>query len=401
MPATTNLSPNVQPYADNGTNYQSNNPDFIQRDDNGNIIINQGQSNNQNLVLETIALRYDNQSVVNNIDTRFKYFKFPAENIAVPDISFEGFGVDDLVNPLPTEKALSENWVAAVIPGTPTIYGGTGLPRGITFDNTVLGPVQDPPSAFTITEEIKNSGIDLRFAGRINHAYRASAGSGTIYFTIIKSDFLTGDTDRYYRFLPIPAGVITVPADPNIDDSYVYDFNEVIVNSDFNVGDRFGLAAGAGQYLPDQAEHVIKQFGTKWYITDASLPFDPQAIINPSFTGTSSNINVINGTTSLTNVTTFPAEISGTIEVNSNPFDVIIDIQAGTPSANCNSQNVGLIVDVVINGQNYAYNLAQGESQQNTITVNTNTIAQANIFWSIQLTGGCDVSNSSVSISLA
>lgn len=178
MPATNNLSPSIQPYADNGTNYQSNNPDFIQRDENGNIIIDQGDGNNQNLVLETVSLNYFNSSVVNNIDTRFKYFKFPAENIAIPDISFEGFGIEDLVDFTFAKFGPAENDAL-------TATQGWGQ---LDMSNVLAGNLQEADSInkYNITTLIKQSGNDLRFRIRLSHNYRSVerlADVGVVGFT--------------------------------------------------------------------------------------------------------------------------------------------------------------------------------------------------------------------------
>jgi hypothetical protein len=172
-PSQQSNPPGAQPYVDNGLTYQSNNPDFVERDDNGNIIVNQGATDNQNLVLEAASLRYVNASVIRNIDTRFKYFRFPAENVAVPEISFEGFGIDDLTSVLPAEYRPSENF--PIRSKAPTI-------TGILMDVVVQGQPQTYTNTFEVTREIKESGADLRFAGRLVHNYNAVGELPTGWF---------------------------------------------------------------------------------------------------------------------------------------------------------------------------------------------------------------------------
>lgn len=179
MPASTNLPPIItpggnvaptqqpyppaaQPYVDNGLTYQSNNADFVERDDNGNIIINQGAEDNQNLVLEAMSLFYVNRSVVRNIDTRFKYFKFPAENIAVPDISFEGFGIDDLVDNVYAKYRPSEDFLA----NSTTEYSG------ILMDTIVEGKPQQYINRYEVTSATKEEATaGLRMRIRLRHSY--------------------------------------------------------------------------------------------------------------------------------------------------------------------------------------------------------------------------------------
>ena len=313
-PLQSNIpSSDVQPYIDNGTNYQSNNPDFIQRDDNGNIIINQGQSNNQNLVLETIDLNYNNLSVVNNIDTRFKYFKFPAENIAVPDISFDGFGIDDLTSALPTQYRPSENREiqSAFVSGS-----GDNVQNisGLLMDVVIQGQPQTYTNTFEITRELKESGADLRFAGRLVHKYNASGkilipgtfGTGfveafaaneddTIFFFLIKYDYETGETIRNFQPLPVSSNFISP------GDTQVATFNIVLPNFDFNIGDLFQLGAIVGQYdnqtpnpIPGESNntvtriHTIQRYGSTWIIKNAADPFDIEELAAPDSDGTSS-----------------------------------------------------------------------------------------------------------------
>lgn len=154
--------PAVQPYIDNGLTYQSNNADFVERDDNGNIIINQGSEDNQNLVLEAMSLFYVNRSVVRNIDTRFKYFKFPAENISIPDISFEGFGVADLLNSVYAKYRPSEDFEV----NATTEY------TGILMDTVVEGQPQTYRNRYEITPAIKaEATAGLRMRIRLRHSY--------------------------------------------------------------------------------------------------------------------------------------------------------------------------------------------------------------------------------------
>lgn len=307
MPSNTNnttpVPPGAVPYIENGLTYQSNNPDFVERDDNGNIIVNQGATDNQNLVLESISLFYVNRSVVSNIDTRFKYFRFPAENVAVPDISFEGFGIDDLLSAVPGEipAKYRPSEIFRIQSKTPEIIG-------ILMDEVVKGLPQTYTNTFEVTREIKDSGADLRFAGRIRHSYFSSGFvqsspyqndntaviSDTIYFTLIKLDYETGQLNRLFRVLSFSDGT----EDPATDETFIYPgttkiktFNIVIPNSDFDTGDLFQLGVTVGQYddgTPGangttlRRIHEILRFGTSWLIKDADEPFDFDELADPN-----------------------------------------------------------------------------------------------------------------------
>lgn len=243
-----NIPAGVQQYIDNGLTYQSNNSDLITRDDNGNIVFTANNQNNQNLVLEPVAIRYTNESVVRNINTKFNYFKFPAENISVPEISFN---VDEIIDPIFAYYEPSDDF-------TPS---GFGVITGILMDVVKSGLPQEKTNQYVVTELIKNSGADLRFRIRLNHRRSTtSVGSGGIYFTIIKSDFNTGEVIRDYIVLTSNEDSIILPGQ-----SLTKQYDVTIPNLEFNVGDRFSIGVVVGQ----QGEHTISELGTYWSITNA------------------------------------------------------------------------------------------------------------------------------------
>lgn len=257
-PSQQTNPPGVVPYIENGLTYQSNNPDFVERDDNGNIIINQGATDNQNLVLEATSLRYINASVIRNIDTRFKYFRFPVENVAVPEISFN---LTDVIDPLYALYSPSDNFPVTI----------AGTITGILMDVVDEGIPQINTNQYYINNIVKESGQDLRFRIRINHRYVTAGGgnnTGTIFFTIIKADSTTGDVIRDFRILTNNADAVI-----NSGDTLTKEYDIVIPNNDFSTGDSFQIGVVVGQYNPseDVEVHNILKLGSYWSITNASL----------------------------------------------------------------------------------------------------------------------------------
>jgi len=86
-----------QPYILNGLTYKSNNPYIIDRDDVGNIKLQESASN-QRLIIEPSIENITNQSFVEVVDTQFKYFKFPvkvnATGASELDIDLPDFTLD-------------------------------------------------------------------------------------------------------------------------------------------------------------------------------------------------------------------------------------------------------------------------------------------------------------------
>ena len=128
------------------------------------------------------------------------------------------------------------------------------------------------PNTYTITKDLKNSGVDLRFRIKLQHRYDAPNGFGTAYFSLIKSSE-TG-LDRDYRtfentseFRPTVLGSI------NQYEVQDLEIDIVIPNSEFEIGDRFGIGAKAGQNN-DAQYHTINALQSYWVISDASKNVD-------------------------------------------------------------------------------------------------------------------------------
>lgn len=67
----------ITTYIENGLEYVSSLPFVHKRDNNGNIVLVENETNNQKLLVEPNSITYTNQSVLNAIDTQFKYYLFP------------------------------------------------------------------------------------------------------------------------------------------------------------------------------------------------------------------------------------------------------------------------------------------------------------------------------------
>jgi len=140
------------------------------------------------------------------------------------------------------------------------------------MDTVQDGIPQQFPNTYTISKEIKNSGVDLRFRIKLQHRYDAIMGHGTAYFSIIKTS--EQGVDRDYRtfentstFYPNEPGSINYY---EVQDLIV---DIIIPNSEFEIGDRFGIGAQAGQNN-DTQYHTINALQSYWVISDASKNVD-------------------------------------------------------------------------------------------------------------------------------
>lgn len=258
-------------YERRGLNYISNNTNIIPRDDAGNIVLQSGAIDNPLLIIDAVTEQFTNASVLKVLDTQFKYFKFPARTTVIEEEPVDlDFDLDiQLQDPIFARYQPSEDRKILLGP----VYSG------ILMDNVQDGLPQQSPNMYTISKEIKNSGVDLRFRIKLQHRYDApdpaagvKPGFGTAYFSLIKS----GDDgiNRSYRTF-----ANTSTQYSNTEGSIVVDTTQdlivdiVIPNSEFKFGDRFGIGAQAGQNNNTQY-HTIDALQSYWVISDASKNVD-------------------------------------------------------------------------------------------------------------------------------
>lgn len=274
-------------YQIDGLTRISNNQSVVPRDANGNISLQENVTTNPLLIIEPMATKITTKSMLRVLDTQFKYFKFPARTSVIEEEPVD-LDFDLTLDPVFARYQPSED--RKILTGD--VYSG------ILMDTVVDGWPQSSINSYTISKEIKNSGVDLRFRIKLQHRYdNLDAGSGsygTAYFSIIKSD--DNELNREYRTFentsPFVKEVenITTTVDANgkpitikeygplagsINDLEVQNatIDFVIPNSEFEIGDLFRIGAKAGQNN-DTQYHTINSHQSYWVISDASKNVD-------------------------------------------------------------------------------------------------------------------------------
>jgi hypothetical protein len=251
-------------YQNQGLTYVSNNVNVIPRNENGNIALQEGVDNNPLLIIEPTVNRITTKSMLRVLDTQFKYFKFPArttvvdEDVVDLDLDLDLQSLDPVFaryRPSEDREILAANTYA-----------------GILMDEVQDGLSQQSPNTYTISKDLKNSGADLRFRIKLQHRYDAPSGFGTAFFSIIRAS--EEGLDREYRtfentseFRPTTPGSINQYEVQNLE------VDIIIPNSEFEIGDRFGIGAKAGQNNNTEF-HTINALQSYWVITDASKNVD-------------------------------------------------------------------------------------------------------------------------------
>jgi hypothetical protein len=251
-------------YQNQGLTYVSNNVNVVPRNENGNIALQEGVDNNPLLIIEPTVNRITTKSMLRVLDTQFKYFKFPARTTVVDE------DVVDLDLDLDLQSL--DPVFARYRPSEDQRIAASAEYSGIEIGEVQDGLSQQSLNTYTVTKDLKNSGGDLRFRIKLQHRYDAPSGFGTAFFSIIRAS--EEGLDREYRtfentseFRPTTPGSINQYEVQNLE------VDIVIPNSEFEIGDRFGIGAKAGQNNNTEF-HTINALQSYWVITDASKNVD-------------------------------------------------------------------------------------------------------------------------------
>jgi hypothetical protein len=251
-------------YQRSGLTHVSNNTNVVPRNENGNISAEHGS--NPLLIIEPAVNQITTKSVLRVIDTQFNYFKFPARTSIIEEESV------DLDLDLDLQLDLQDPIFARYRPSEDRKIVAASIYSGILMDDVQDGNPQQYENVYTISKEIKNSGVDLRFRIKLQHRYDAPGGFGTAFFSIIKVS--EQGLDREYRtFENTSQFVPNTPGSINQYEVQDLEIDIVIPNSEFEIGDRFGIGAKAGQNNDTQF-HTINALQSYWVITDASKNVD-------------------------------------------------------------------------------------------------------------------------------
>ena len=140
------------------------------------------------------------------------------------------------------------------------------------MDEVQDGLSQQKLNSYVVTKDIKNSNVDLRFRIKLQHRYDAPNGFGTAFFSLIRSS--EAGLDREYRtFENTSEFRPTVPGSINQYEVQDLIVDIIIPNSEFEIGDVFGIGAKAGQNN-DTQYHTINALQSYWVISDASKNVD-------------------------------------------------------------------------------------------------------------------------------
>jgi hypothetical protein len=251
-------------YQNQGLTYVSNNVNVVPRNENGNIALQEGVDNNPLLIIEPTVNRITTKSMLRVLDTQFKYFKFPARTTVVDE------DVVDLDLDLDLQSL--DPVFARYRPSEDRRIIASADYAGILMDEVQDGLSQQTENTYTVTKDLKNSGADLRFRIKLQHRYDAPSGFGTAFFSLIRASEQGLERD-YRTFENTSEFRPTVPGSINQYEVQNLEIDIVITNSEFEIGDRFGIGAKAGQNNNTEF-HTINALQSYWVITDASKNVD-------------------------------------------------------------------------------------------------------------------------------
>ena len=272
-------------YEQYGLTYKSNHSAVTNRDLKGNIILNENDIDNQLLIFEAVVEQFTNRSVIKAIDTQFQYFKFPALTTVTGD-DFEDFEIN-----IDTGSFEQDYTFARYTPARDWTIPQQSSPfSGLLFDKVQVGIAQTNPNAYSITPEMKNSGVDLRIKAKLSHKFNGPNAVGTAYFSIMKlgpsgenrsfrefreknsvgNDGVTGNnvtTDGEKWQKDVNGNNITSGRMDIWDIKTVY-AEWVIPNSEFQAGDMFhvgGMSGGGSHSMLKNVSYIIFSNAEKTY----------------------------------------------------------------------------------------------------------------------------------------
>lgn len=266
-------------YQNEGITYVSNNNNVIPRDTAGNIILQEGATDNPLLVIEPISVKITNQSLLKVLDTQFNYFKFPARIITEDDpevdldldLDFSNLEAGELDVVYARYKPSEDRRIGTGDENRP----GAERYGGILMDEVVDGLPQKNTNGYFITKEIKNAGIDLRFRIKLQHKYQADiSGYGTSYFSLILNSPDRGLIREWKG--PFANNSISNPTEFGSIAQYeiqTLNLDVIIPNNEFEIGDTISIGAFAGQNVDSQYHFIIAD-QSYWIVTDASKNVD-------------------------------------------------------------------------------------------------------------------------------
>jgi hypothetical protein len=170
-------------YQKRGITYVSNIATVNVRDEAGNILFTDNK-NNQPVIIEPITTRITTTSVLKILDTQFNYFKFPARTTTVDeslDLDLD-LNLDLELELEDTAAAIQSNSPSTPVPYKPStdrqvVKGTEATAQPIDLSVVTIGPAQTNANAFTIAQDLIDSGKSLRITGVITTQYNDNRNS--------------------------------------------------------------------------------------------------------------------------------------------------------------------------------------------------------------------------------
>lgn len=248
-------------YQVNGLTYKSNNQSVVTRDDAGNVQIDNTISDL--LIIEPVTEFITLDSALRVIDTQFNYYSFPVTTIQQLDTSSFDFN-ETLDLPVNEEDIIYAMYQPE---GTISIPAASDK-TGIDMSRVLKGSAQLYKNKYYITDDIKNSGKNLRIRFKITHKNTGST-TGTCYWFINKEGF--GGLSRGWKgeFTSLTSDNASTPGVINAGNTKSVFVDIIILNSEIAAGDKLNISVSTGQ-----GGHQILGESSYWSITDASKNVD-------------------------------------------------------------------------------------------------------------------------------
>ena len=191
-----------QTYYINNLSIKSADPNIVSRNDGGNLV----EVKDEFLYIEPITYQYVNSNINNVLTTNFSYYKFPSRILVVDEVDVDSITLDELnisdelnqpiksrykLNKQVVPKLLSDSEISirikdGIVDGNRVQFlpSSTLTTRDsqvelsvqeLQFDTILEGSPQLTTNRFTVTEDVLNSGKDIRFKVKISLRYTSDS----------------------------------------------------------------------------------------------------------------------------------------------------------------------------------------------------------------------------------
>ena len=242
-------------YQVNGLAYASNIATVNKRDEAGNLIYQEGESNPA-LIIEPVTENLVTASVIKVVNTQFSYFKFPARTTIEAEEDFDlGIDPNDFIVNL--EELQQDVFPTQYRPTLDQVIPKSTTFQTLEFSTVVSGQAQTQTNSFSVTQKVLDEvTAQIRVTGLLKTFYSANLDT-ELSFAVMEYDAAGGLVGRVSPVIT-PSEGVKFDNNGNItgEGDYVSNFDFTIIKSGLTLGHSYRVA-GQTDRNTDKRNHTL------------------------------------------------------------------------------------------------------------------------------------------------